>query len=399
MNRILSSGLLSAAIALGFASGAFAQNAMDLQRSGNTYHVAACGQVHAGQSRCFARIVTDALGHVLQTPGSRDARVSGYGPPDLRDAYKITKNGSKNTIVAIVDAFGYDNAEADLGTYRANFGLPPCTTANGCFKKLNQTGQQSNYPAQNNGWADESALDMDMVSAMCPKCQIWLIESNDNFTNNLAAAAQLAATLGANVVSNSYGGGESGSQSFEGSYNHKGIVVTASTGDHGFKGGPQFPATSPHVIAVGGTDLFTDTGSDRGWRETAWSGAGSGCSVVYAKPKWQKDTGCAKRVEADVSAVADPSPGVAVFGPGANGNSIWFREGGTSVAAPLIAGIYGVAGKKGNYGKVLYKNADQLFDITAGSNGSCSGSYLCTSGPGYDGPTGLGTPNGLGAFK
>ncbi len=393
MHRVLSGGVLSAVIAFGLASGA---NAQQVERSGNVYHKAVCGLAPAGFARCHAHIVTDAAGKAIENDGSR---IIGFGPPDLRDAYKVTSNGSSSTVVALVDAYGYTNAETDLGVYRTNYSLPDCTTANGCFEKLNQQGQQGNYPAQDIGWAQESALDVDMASAMCPNCKIWLVEANSSSFSDLAASVQEAFTLGAHVISNSYGGGEGGTQSVEKSYDHKGIAVTASTGDHGFAGGPQFPATSPHVIAVGGTHLVKD-GSQRGWTETAWSGAGSGCSTVYAKPAWQKDSGCSKRMEADVSADADPGTGVAVYGPNNTGQSTWLRFGGTSVAAPLVGGIYGANGGKVKYGAKLYKAKAKLFDVTSGNNGTCTGSpsYFCTAGPGYDGPTGLGTPNGTKSF-
>src|SRR6185437_8916086 len=189
-----------------------------------------------------ADIVTDKAGKLLV---SAQPPVAGLGPADLRDAYKITTSGNSSTVIAIVDAFGYTNAESDLGVYRSNFGVPACTTANGCFKKLNQNGEQGNYPAQNIGWAQESALDLDMASAMCPSCQIWLVEGNTNSYNDLGTAVKTAASLGAHVISNSYGGGEGGTQSFEGNYNHAGVAVTASTGDAGF--GVQFPRSEEHT--------------------------------------------------------------------------------------------------------------------------------------------------------
>src|SRR5262249_37272115 len=138
-------------------------------------------------------------------------------------------------------------------------------------------------------------------------------------------------------------GAESGTTTYEPSYNHAGIAITASTGDDGFAAGPQFPATSPHTTAVGGTSLVTASNS-RGWSETVWVDAGSGCSTVYAKPTWQHDPSCTKRMEADVSADADPNTGVAVYGPVNSRRSGWLVFGGTSVAAPLIAGVYGVNG-------------------------------------------------------
>jgi subtilase family serine protease len=343
-------------------------------------------------AHCHAHVVTDAAGHALAT---KQPPVSGYGPSDLRSAYKVTGSGSSSTIIAIVDAYGYTNAERDLGTYRTQFGLPACTTANGCFKKLNQNGVQGSYPAQNTGWAQESALDLDMASAMCPSCKIYLIEATTASYSNLATAENTAASKGAHAISNSYGGGEAGTTGYESAYNHAGIAITVSSGDSGY--GVEFPASSPHVTAVGGTHLVRD-GSSRGWNETVWSGAGSGCSTVYAKPSWQHDASCSKRTVADVSAVADPNTGVAVYGPVSATRSGWLVFGGTSVAAPLIAGVYGVNGGSVNYGSNPYSNTGALFDVTSGSNGSCGGSYLCTGKVGYDGPSGLGTPNGVAAF-
>ena len=393
MHRIFSGGLLSALVILGFASTVNAQ----VERSGSTFHVRACQQVVGHAARCHAHIVSDAAGHLIVNAALHPPAPSGYSPASLRDAYKITGSGSSSTIVAIVDAYGYTKAESDLGVYRSQFGIPACTTANGCFKKLNQNGVQGSYPAQNTGWAQESALDLDMASAMCPNCKIYLIEANSASYANLATAENTAAAQGAHAISNSYGGSETGTTGYESAYNHPGIAVTVSSGDSGYAAGPQFPATSPHVPAVGGTHLVTASNS-RGWTETVWSGAGSGCSQLYAKPAWQHDAGCTKRVEADVSAVADPNTGVAVYGPTSARRSGWLVFGGTSVAAPLVAGVYGVNGGAVNYGSDPYNNTGALFDVTSGSNGSCGGSYLCTATVGYDGPTGLGTPNGSTAF-
>jgi subtilase family serine protease len=395
MRRVLSTTFLTASMVLGTYAIAGAQG---VENSHGTYHVRACSDVVAGMARCHAHIVTDSAGNWIARAHKIQPNFtpSGYGPGDLRSAYKVTANGSSSITIAIVDAYGYRNAESDLGVYRSQFGLPACTTANGCFKKVNQNGVQGSYPKQNTGWAQESALDLDMASAMCPNCHLILVEASSASFGNLATAVNTAASLGAHVISNSYGGGENGSSPYESAYNHPGVAVTASSGDSGF--GVQFPASSPHVTAVGGTSLTTD-GSARGWSETAWSGAGSGCSGLYAKPKWQTDPGCSARMEADVSAIADPNTGVAVFGP-AYGGSYWLVFGGTSVAAPLIGGIYGNNGGSVTYGSDPYSHTSALFDVTSGSNSNngCSPSYFCTAGPGYDGPTGLGTPNGTSAF-
>jgi subtilase family serine protease len=310
----------------------------------------------------------------------------------LRRAYKI-QNTESQAIIAVVVAYGYANAQQDLAVYRAKFHLPPCTTTAACFIKFDEIGQPLNYPPEDLGWSQESALDLDMASAICPSCKIYLIEADTSRFSDLAQAENTAARLGAHAISNSYGGPESGTGSMESAYNHPGIAITASSGDSG--GGVQFPASSPHVTAVGGTHLVRDA-SARGWNETGW-GNGGGCSSVYAKPTWQTDPLCTMRTVSDVAAVADPATGVAVYGPVTTGHPAWLVFGGTSVAAPIIAGVYAVNGRPVKYGSDPYVPTGHLFDIVSGPAGSC-GTYLCTTGPGYDGPTGLGTPNGVAAF-
>jgi subtilase family serine protease len=348
------------------------------------------GPAAPGEARCHAWVRTD-LGP------SASAAPSGYGPADLQSAYSLSSTAGSGPTVAIVDAFDDPNAESDLAVYRAQFGLPACTTANGCFRKVDQNGGTS-YPRRNNNWAQEISLDLDMVSAICPNCDILLVEASSNSFANLAKAVDRAALLGATAISNSYGGSEySGEVSAQSHFNHPGIAITVSSGDGGY--GVEFPAASQYVTAVGGTALKRDNNNTRGWSETVWSGAGSGCSAYIAKPSWQTDTGCARRTVADVAAVADPNTGVAVYDT--LGKSGWLVFGGTSVSAPIIASVYALAGNAGSvvtYGSYSYSHTSSLFDVTSGSNGSCGGSYLCTGKTGYDGPTGNGTPNGTGAF-
>jgi hypothetical protein len=401
MYRILSTALVAMVVT---SAGAALAASEPVERSGGVYHVAVCARsIPRGTARCHAHVVTDRngvpLAHAvpLKHGGGGGGTPSGFAPADLRSAYNITGSGASTTTVAIVDAYGYTNAEADLGVYRAQYGLPACTTANGCFRKLNESGVAGSYPQQNTGWAQESALDLDMVSAMCPNCKIILVEASSTSFADLGAAENMAVSKGALVVSNSYGGGETGSVTYEGNYNHPGVAITASTGDSGY--GAEFPATSPHVTAVGGTSLSRNAATARGWSETAWSGGGSGCSVFYAKPAWQKDPSCTMRMEADVSADADPNTGVAVYGPATSRSSAWLVFGGTSVAAPLTGGIYGVNGAAATYGSNPYSApAGALNDITSGSNGTCPVAYYCNAEVGYDGPTGLGTPNGVTAY-
>jgi subtilase family serine protease len=355
-----------------------------------------CGTVTGRVAACGAEVVANAGG----TPLATATYQSGYAPNDLLSAYNVAgaalTNGATQT-VAIVDAYDAPTAEADLGVYRAQFGLSPCTSANGCFRKVNQDGGTT-PPAADPGWAQEVSLDLDVVSAVCPSCHILLVEANSASFADLAAAVDGAAAMGATQISNSYGGSEQYGNSYESHYNHPGIDIVASSGDTGF--GIQFPASSPHVTAVGGTRLVKDSSSPRGWTETVWTGAGSGCSGLFSKPSFQSDSGCLNRSVADVSAVADPTTGVAVYDSypysGAQG---WFVFGGTSVAAPVIAAVDALAGGRSpgtTYGGFAYAHPSLFNDIVSGTNGSCGGTYLCTGAPGYDGPTGVGSPNGAG---
>jgi energy-converting hydrogenase Eha subunit A len=358
-----------------------------------------CGALpKPGYSTCFAVKRTDVPAHTGLFAAATTP--SGYGPSNLQSAYNLPSStaGSGET-VAIVDAFNDPTAEADLQVYRAQYGLPVCDTANGCFSKVAQDGS-TNYPPVDAGWATEISLDLDMVSAICPNCHILLVEANDNSNTNLYTAENEAVTLGAKFVSNSWAGSEDPSQltSDQTTFNHPGVVITAATGDSGY--GPLYPATSQYVTAVGGTTLTQDSGVSRGWTESAWSGGGSGCSAYEPKPSWQTDTGCAHRTEADVSAVGDPNTGVAVYDTSGQTGG-WGVWGGTSVATPIMASVYALAGTpvSGTYpSSYPYANTSALNDVTTGSNGSCSPSYLCTAGAGYDGPTGLGTPQGVAAF-
>jgi hypothetical protein len=278
------------------------------------------------------------------------------------------------------------------------YGLPPCTVASGCFTKVSQTGSRTSLPRTDGGWAQEISLDLDMVSAGCPTCKILLVEARSASFSDLATAVRYAASKHPAAISNSYGGSDT--TAYASSYNQPGIAVTASTGDSGY--GAQSPATLPGVIAVGGTSLSKNA-STGAWTESAWSGAGSGCSRYNAKPSYQTSaTGCSRKADADVSAVADPNTGVAVYDSYAyQGYVGWLVFGGTSASSPFIASLYaqGNAVGSGN-GPAAYtwNHAGQLDDVTSGSNGSCSPRVLCHAGTGWDGPTGLGTPNGLGAF-
>lgn len=351
-----------------------------------------CQAPKPGRAACLALVRTSR--RHLAAP-RRDLFQDPYGPDALRSAYVLPASGGDGQTVAIVDAYDEPSLESDLAAYRSYYGLPPCTTANGCFRKVNEGGQQGNYPKPDPGWGGEESLDVDMVSAACPACHILVVEASSNDDNHLSLAEITAIQSGARFISNSWGS----SAPIAGWPDHPGIVVTASSGDEGYV--VEYPAGDSATVAVGGTSLLP-AANPRGWAEIAWPGGGSGCSA-QPKPSWQADTGCAGRTVADVAAVADPDTGVAIYDSDPNGPTLgWGEVGGTSVSSPLMAAVYALAGAPGlNAGAAtLYANHSSLNDIVAGMNApnGCSPTYLCTAGPGYDGPTGWGTPEGLGAF-
>lgn len=356
-------------------------------------HQAVCDEAAVpGRARCLARVRTHPDGTIVSM-----AAPAGIARNELVSAYNLPTSGGQGRIVAIVDAQDDPSAEADLAVYRKQYGLPPCTTANGCFKKVNQNGQASSYPSADEGWAGEISLDLDMVSAVCPDCKILLVEANTASMDDLGAAVKTAVKMGAAAISNSYGGPEDDTvQAASDQYfNFKGVFITAASGDSGY--GVSFPASSPYVVAVGGTSL-TQGGGSRGWAEGAWSSGGSGCSANFSKPSYQKDSGCAKRTVADVAAVADPNTGLAVYDSyGSFGG--WTIVGGTSASSPIVAAIFALTGKTDVATSFPYANSKAFYDVTTGSNGSCSPSDLCNAGPGYDGPTGVGSPNGAAIEK
>jgi subtilase family serine protease len=350
-----------------------------------------CATAPKGFAACYAKVVDDGTGKPAVTGAP-----SGLNPVDIRSAYALTASSSGGRTVAIVDAYNDPTAEADLGVYRSQFGLSACTTANGCFRKVSQTGSTTSLPATDAGWATEISLDLDMVSATCPDCKILLVEAKTASFANLGTAVNYAAgQAGVVAISNSYGGSDSAASS---AYNHPGIAVVASTGDSGY--GVQSPASYGTVVAVGGTHLVKSS-TARGWTETAWSGAGSGCSTLNAKPSWQSAaTQCSGKANADVSAIADPATGVSVYDSTPyQGSSGWQVYGGTSVASPIIGSVYALSGNTAGYpASYTWAHASGLFDVTSGSNGTCSPAIWCNATTGWDGPTGLGTPNGTSAF-
>jgi subtilase family serine protease len=365
----------------------------------------ACPEIKPGWARCLAEVVTHQPGSAV--PLATSTYQNGLTPADIQDAYNLPADGGDGRTVAVIEAKDYPSLESDLATYRSEFGLPPCTTGNGCLQIVNEHGG-SKLPGNGIGigWFVETALDVDAVSSACPGCHILVVEADSPSKKDLAIGDDTAASMGAVAASNSWKNPEFQKEStgpMAAYFDHPGTAFLASSGDGG--AGPRvtvgYPSGLPTVISVGGTSL-TPADNARGWTESAWAGAGSACGQFVAKPAWQTDPGCPMRTTSDVSAVADPQTGLAVYVNDAKGDLGWIVVGGTSLSSPLIGGVYGQAGNTAALGSgisaYLYQHADQLFDVTTGNNGTCTISYVCNAGPGYDGPTGLGTPDGLGAF-
>jgi hypothetical protein len=440
----------------------------------------ACSAPEPGYAGCLAleleprtsaaRAHTHPLGITRRGPiKTLTPAEGGYGlrPGDLHNAYQLPSTTFSTQTIAIIDAYTDSTAEHDLGVYDQEFGLPSCTAADKCFKQLNQRGEagklpvtKSNEKTEADGWAIETSLDIEVAHAICQNCQIMLVEANSPTFANLEEAENTAVSAGATEVSDSWGGSEQGEitpqEDETDAFNHPGTVITAAAGDDGYldwdakeaseRGYPDYPASSPHVIAVGGTRLSLNAEGKWG-EETVWNGdgaGGGGCSTELEAPAWQRSVadwsavGCgAHRAVADVSADADPYTGVAIYdstpesptkgGPG------WIPIGGTSASSPLIASVFalaGGAGKNANDETVKYP-AQTLYeglagtpgswhDVVSGSNGECTKPFengtgisgctalqeatncseeaICLATPGYDGPTGVGTPDGIAAF-
>jgi Ricin-type beta-trefoil lectin domain/Putative Ig domain len=371
-----------------------------------------------GQMQCQAILLLPGRHPSRSSPAfaAPAFRLPGYGPSNLQSAYRLaaaSAHRGRGETVAIVDAYSNPDVARDLAVYRSHFGLPACTTVTGCLRIVNQVGRAGPLPRADIGWGIEESIDLDMVSAICPRCRIVLVEAKSPLVSDLGAAEDTAARLGARFVSDSWSGREFPGQNFyDHFFNHPGDALVVASGDSGY--GALFPTDTQYVTAVGGTTLRHRRSGGRPWTESVWgssnshTGTGSGCSSLEAKPSWQghdavSPTGCLSRTENDVAAVANPNTGVTVddtYGTGA----VWGVAGGTSVATPIITAIYALAGKpaRGTYpASYLYRHPAAFNDVTTGANGRCERNrpYLCSAKRGYDGPTGLGTPKGTAGFS
>ncbi len=387
---------------------------------------AACGPARPGFAQCDAQALVLSSSHARVRPhvhgGSTFTQVfpagrpaiasvrpagAGSAPPEpdtpawLQQAYDLTylsQTGGVGDTVAIVDAGDDPTAESDLAVFRSTYGLPACSSSSGCFTKVNESGAAAPLPAPDPMWEPEESLDLDAVSALCPNCHILLVEASTASIDDLDQAVIEAAHLHVNQISNSWS--EASETPIGGQYTFPGVAVIAATGDDGYVGGGSdaYPAAFPGVTAAGGTSLAaaTDGQSARGFSESAWSlldgwGATSGCDLNEPKPAYQLDSGCTGRAYSDLSADADPDTGLMIYD---DGN--WWQYGGTSLATPLIAAYEAITGVSGATPQWAYTDSAALNDPTGGSSGDCPPNiaYICDAGPGYDGPTGIGSISG-----
>jgi hypothetical protein len=390
------------------------------------------------QEQCMVLLPHSTKGGRVLSPHSAATRAvtasTALGPADLQALYGLTgasANDGTGETVAIVDAYGDPGIQADLAQYRSNWQQAPCAgTGAGCLTVFNQNGSTSGLPAAPTGdnlpWEDETALDVDMVSAICPNCSIDLFEANSADLFDLGATENSAAKA-SKFVSNSWGGfGDfPGESEFDNMFfNHPGVVIDFASGDFGF--GADYPASSQLVTAVGGTNLNSD-GTESVWNgqfpSPPGTGTGAGCSSGEGKPSWQADSGCQDRTENDVAAVADAPFGIDEFSssgdcntadfpdPGAFGETNDCAVTGTSVSTPIVTAIYALALPNGPVpntypASYLYQgsHSGDLHTITSGAVGTCESTrlYLCNAadhlGNGYSGPAGWGTANGVAAF-
>jgi hypothetical protein len=400
--------LITGLTAAGVAGAAAAAPAAAGQRGATAESIAHAGPAGPPGAAAHPDVVrASGAGHAPAAAGSAAPPVNdGYGPPSLQSAYKLpsTSAAGLGQTVAVIAAFNDPTAVADLAAYRAAWGQPACATATGagCLTVVNQNGAPSPLPPAPPGgddWTTPASAEVDTVSAVCPNCHIVLVEASSDAGSGLYVSVNVAANLGAKFIAADFSGLESGDDVSEDTqdFSHPGVVITAPGSDDGT---PWYPASSPDVISVGGTTL-TAAANARGWTETAWTDSAGTCSSYETKPAWQTYAGCLRRTTNDVAADGDPNTGVATYDSYSQGG--WFETGGTSIAAAIIAAAYALAGPPApgtNPASALYAHASSLFDVTSGGpRDGCNPLSLCTAGAGFDGPTGLGTPNGIAAFQ
>lgn len=349
-------------------------------------NVHVCATPLSGQATCFSilhQAVTSA-----GKPAPNASSPTGLSPATIQHVYGFSTSSAagSGTVIAIVDAYDAPNIESDLNVFSSQYGLPECTTASGCFEKVDQTGG-THYPRTDSGWALEISLDVEWAHAIAPGAKILLVEAKSNSFSNLMAAEDYASAH-AQYVSNSWGGSESsGETSYDSHFSRSGVSFFVSSGDSGL--GAEYPSSSPNVVSVGGTSLTFNT--DGSVTETGWSGSGGGCSSYETATTSQQSysnesqVNCGSmRATPDVALDADPNSGVSVYDTTKySGQSGWFTVGGTSASAPMWAARSADQGVVVDAAYVYGSNIT-FHDVTSGNNGA-------SALQGYDLVTGLGS--------
>ena len=382
---------------------------------GTSAFVFATSTANAASSRSLSAARASAAPITLTAHAAAATTSQGFGPGQIRTAYGLPARGARGQTIAVVTAYDDPHLQADLDAYDKRFGLPSCTTQNGCLRKLNQSGQGSPLPPTDlsgGQWITESAVGTEITHGICQSCRILLVEASTDDESDFSKAVSAAASAGATVIVSTFTGIETpDGAGLAGDYAAPRAAVIAAVGDpfvgqYGYNGNLNFPSVLPGVLAVGGTRLHLGT-RNRYAGESAWNGTVSGCSLYEAAPAWQSriagasDCGT-ERAVADLAAVADPGAIVHITGAG-QPNGPWYVANGTSVSAPVIGAVIGLAGSMGSReAQVLYQREQSdpggFHDILTGANASICKVSICRGARGWDGPTGLGTPAGLEAF-
>ncbi len=376
---------------------------------------AAAALLFARPAGATARPTGDAAPVGLAADAAQ-ATQQGLTPQQIHSAYALPLRGARSQTIAVVSAYDDPYIESDLSAYDKRFRLPACTEKSGCLRRLNQSGKASPLPVKDvtgGIWITESSLGTEVAHAVCESCKLMLVEATTDLKFDFAAAVNAAANAGATVIVTAFTPPEDiGDGQYLLDFSHRHAAVVSASGDPiggpwGYTGSPDFPSSLPNVIAVGGTSLRVAKNGGYGG-ERAWEGAVSGCSLYQPAPLWQARIAHAsacgsQRAVADISAAADPGAIVHITGSGQPGGP-WYVAQGTSFAAPIIAGVIGLAGSMGSgEAQMLYAreltDPGAFHDVRMGANSAtCKGAPICAAGRGWDGPTGLGTPNGLAAF-
>jgi subtilase family serine protease len=370
------------------------------------------GAIGFSVDQLTSKVSQPISGYYAETPASLACLyglvtvTAGCNPSSLAT---VATGGSK--AIAIVDAYDYPTALNDLTAYSKQFGLPTPTTATFTVAYQSTTKPKPDPSCAAYGgwdcWASEAALDIEMAHAMAPAAHIYLVEANSNSNTDLYATVTKAIALvqaaGGGEVSMSWGGGEFSTEAtYDKTFTGAKVVFFASSGD---SEGTLYPSVSPNVVAVGGTTIMRSPATLNFEGEITWEDTGGGYSYFEPRPSFQSSVASlvgATRGVPDVAAVGNPRTGVWVYNSYDNtyGGVLfpWNIFGGTSVAAPLWAGIVNHAGSfsasTAAEESLIYTHAKTAANFRDVSYGSCGYYEGWSAVAGWDPCSGNGAPLG-----